>query len=182
MRMKKLSFCSAAALILALITGFVHHGTASEDPNEDLRKVVEVFCRLDLDGGLLSTENSKRSGIFDYISLSEGPFPAWDTVTLVEGYEVLSVSSRSDAGEVLLRYDVIGEIPGAAELVIKKRKEETRFRLRRINGMWKIIDPNDLLPHISVETAINHLHSLVDSGGNDQPEVPLVIEKLRKLK
>jgi len=180
--MKKLAFISATVLTFILIAGFLHLGITAEDRSEEQKRVVETFCRLDLAGGLLSSENSKRSGIFDYISLSDGPFPAWDSVTLVEGYELLSVSSRSDTGEVLLRYDVIGEIPGAAELVINKRKEETRFRLRRIDGMWKIIDPNNLLPHISVETAINHLQSLVDTGGNDLPEVPLVIEKLRKLR
>lgn len=180
--MKKLVFFQVTVLACALISGFFHLGRAAEDPNEEVKGAVETFCRLDLAGGLLSSENSKRSGIFDYISLSEGPFPAWDTVTLIEGYEVLSVSSCSDSGEVLLRYDVIGEIPGAAELVVNRQKEEVRFRLRKVGGRWKIIDPNNLLAHISIDTAISHLQSLVDSGENAMPEISLVIEKLRKLK
>ena len=48
-----------------------------------------------------------------------------------------------DSAKVLLQYDVIGEIPNE-RLVIKKRKEKSHFRLRRVNGAWKIIDPNEL--------------------------------------
>lgn len=179
--MKKIAFDLVTALICILVASFLNLGIAGEKPHEEQKKVVDAFCRLDLNGGLLSTKNSKRSGICEYISLSEGPFPAWDNAILVAGYKILRVSSHNNTAEVLLRYDVIGEI-GCCELVIMKKKEETRFRLRRINGAWKIIDPNNLQPHISVETAINHLQYLVDSGGNNQPEVPLVIEKLRKLK
>lgn len=161
--------------------GFPHLAIASENPYEGQRKVVETFCRLDLDGGLLSTENSERSRIFDYISLTEGPFPGWDTATLVTGYKILSVSSHTDTAEVLLQYHIIGEIPGE-ELVIKKRTEKSRFRLRRVNGAWKIIDPNNLRPHISIETAISHLQYLIDSKSNESPAIPVVIEKLKMLK
>lgn len=178
--MKKLKVGPATALIFVLITGLLHVANASAKPYEEQRKVVETFCRLDLDGGLLSTENSKRSGIFDYISLSEGPFPAWDTATLVAGYRILSVSSHSDSAKVLLQYDVIGEI-SSEELVITKKEEKSHFRLRRVNGTWKIIDPNNLRPHILVETAISHLQHLIDSKSNESPEIPKVIEKLKTL-
>ncbi len=175
--MKKTKVSLATALILALV---LHVANASAKPCEEQRKVVETFCHLDLDGGLLSTENSKRSGIFDYISLSEGPFPAWDTATLVTGYRILSLSCHSDSAAVLLQYDVIGEIPGE-ELVMTKRKEKSHFRLTQVNGTWKIIDPNNLRPHILVETAIGHLQRLIDSKSNESPEIPKVIEKLKML-
>ena len=179
--MKRSPDCLAAAIIWILVAGFVHFAGAAENRYQEQKKVVETFCRFDSEGGLLSTENSKRSGIFDYISLSKGPFPAWDTATLITGYKILSVSSQSETAKVLLQYDVIGEIPGE-ELVVRKMKEKTRFRLRRVDGAWKIVDPNNLRPHISIETAISHLQYLVDSKSNESPAIPEVIEKLKMIR
>jgi hypothetical protein len=171
-----------AVLTNLMIVGFPYMGFADKDVNQEPRQVVELFCRLDIGGGLLSTENSKLSGIFNSIVLSNGFFSAWDTVTLITGYHILFVSSNSDTAQVLVRYDVIGEIPGAAKLLLEDKQEESLFQLKRTGGAWKIVDPNNLRPHISVDTAIRHLQALVLTGDNDQPEVSTVIEKLRTLK
>jgi len=140
-------------------------------------KAVAAYCKADYEGATLSTENYRRSGIAALLWKVEEIGPAWDYAILVEGYRIASVSIKGGQSEVTVEYAVVGEWAG--DVKIKKRTERHVFQVKQVQGSWKLLDPVDLPPHISVPTAIRHIEMLMRT--QEEPEGPATIKKLKTL-
>lgn len=67
----------------------------------------------------------------------------------------------------------------AVDVKIKRQIERYIFRVKQVQDSWKLLDPVDLPPHISVPTAIKHIEMLMQT--QDEPEGPATIKKLKAL-
>ena len=146
-----------------------------------VRALVQRYCEADLNGAMLGTKNYLASGLKEIIVAEEGHVsPGWDTVTLIKGFKILGVTMGAHQAAVKVRYEVIGE-----EDNIKVRPHKTTkdydFRLVKKDGQWKLIEPYNLRPHISIETSIKHRQALYEEGKERQPNAPEIIRKLREL-
>jgi hypothetical protein len=176
-------------IIQFLIIGLIILTSAAcmkEPKNEANKKVVralvETYCKADFDGANLSTDNYKKSPLPGFVISGEYEAPAWDTVSLVKAYSIRSVEVNGENASVVVMYEVLGEVPGAQEVVIKKENVNYTFTLRKQRDSWKLITPAELMPHIAVDTAIRHIRELYETQKEFQPNAPKVIKSLQALK
>lgn len=147
-----------------------------------VQTLVETYCKADYDGANLSTDNYKKSLLPGFVVAGEYESPAWDTVSLVKAYFIKSVEVKGENASVAVQYEVLGEVPGAQEVEVKKEKENYTFKLKKLGDSWKLITPADLKPHIAIDTAIRHIRELYETEKASQPNAPKVIERLQELK
>jgi len=76
-----------------------------------------------------------------------------------------------------VEYAVIGD--WAVDVKIKRLTERYVFRVKQVQDSWKLLDPVDLPPHISIPTAIKHIEMLMQI--QEEPEGPAIIKKLKAL-
>lgn len=147
-----------------------------------IRSVVESFLKADLDGAFLSSDNFERSGIDRILVPGDGMRPGWDTVTLVKSYEITNVISSRGKASATVEYRVLGEVPGAEEVIRRDSTEEYHFLLAKRGKGWKLVSPNDLRPHVSIDTTLRHLNLLLSQSGNSSDTLPAVIRQLELMK
>ena len=146
-----------------------------------VRAVVQKYCEADLRGANLSTDNYKKSGMDSFIVPGEHEPYGWDTVTVITKYKITNVEVLSGKASVKVQYDSLGEL-AADNFKADKQAETYTFKLIKKNEAWKLIDPYNLMPHIAIDTAINHLQSLYNEQKDAQRKLPEIIKKLRELK
>jgi hypothetical protein len=149
-----------------------------------VRSIVEMYIKADLHGATLGTDNFAQSGIGKIIIPGEESSPGWDTVSLAKSYTINTIQVKKEKGRNLatasVTYELVGEVPGAVEVIEKKETENYVFRLVKQDKEWKLIEPYDLRPHVSIETVIRHLKTLL--GREHQEKLPEVIRQLEKMK
>lgn len=185
--MKKIYFI-LPILVLGLAAYFPSQQGKAEE-NEQLssdtlavRSLVQKYCEAEFHGATLGTKSYKKSGLDKFIIHEKGhAAPGWDTVTLIRKFNIISVKVAPRHAMVSVEYNLLGEVD-TLEVRINQKIEKYNFRLIKKNGEWKLIEPYNLRPHISIDTAINHIQSLYDTQGDVQPKAPEVIRKLRELK
>jgi hypothetical protein len=149
-----------------------------------IRSTVELYLKADLQGATLGSDNFARSGIGKLIIPGEEIAPGWDTCSVVTSYAIDAVEEKMVKGQhlaiVSVTYAVVAEVSGATDVEHKKEREKYVFRLVKQGNDWKLIDPYDLKPHVSIDTLIAHLKTLL--GQEHQEKVPDVIHQLEKMK
>ena len=168
-----LSFVIACFIVTGWVKAEENQKHAANGPEE----VVAEYCKADSEGATLSTENYNKSGIAALLWKVEEIGPAWDYAILIKAFRVGSVSMKGGQSEVIVEYSVIGE--WGMDVEIKRQTERYKFQVKQVQGSWKLLDPVDLPPHISVPTAIRHIEELMRI--QDEPEGPAKIEKLKAL-
>jgi len=183
--MKKIVLIAGMAAVGLVVVFFLYQDRVARQTqlagdSAAVRALVQRYCEADLNGAMLGTENYKKSGLDEIIVAEEGHIsPGWDTVTLIKGFKILGVTMGAHQGAVQVQYEVMGEL--ADEVRLDQRTEDYDFRLVKKDGHWKLIEPYDLNPHISIETAIKHMQALYEEEREQQPQAPEVIRKLREL-
>ncbi len=143
--------------------------------------LVSRYCKADFDGAMLSAASYQRSGLSSITIAADSMGPAWDTAVLVQAFHVLAnkeLAPGKDSLEVKVEYSVLGEWAGAGEPTEIKRTEQYVFHVRQVHGTLKLIEPIDLPPHISINAAIKHMRSLLQTQADAQPDGQLVLAKL----
>jgi hypothetical protein len=182
MMLNNLSLSGCRLLGSFVIACFVVTGCLKAEENQKHgangpEEVVAAYCKADLEGATLSTENYNKSGIAALLWKVEEIGPAWDYAILIEGFRIASVARKGNQSEATVEYAVIGEL--AMDVEIKRQTERHIFRVKQVQGTWKLFDPVDLPPHISVPTAIRHIEMLMRI--QDEPEGSAKIKKLKAL-
>jgi hypothetical protein len=167
---------------LLVLSCFVVAGCLQREDNQNHRttgpeEVVATYCKADFEGATLSTKNYNKSGIAALLWKVEETGPAWDYAILIEGFRITSVAKKGDQSEVTVEYAVIGE--WAVDVKIKRHTEHHVFQVKQVQASWKLLDPVDLPPHISIPTAIRHIEMLMRI--QEEPEGPATIKKLKTL-
>jgi hypothetical protein len=158
------------------------YATDNKNPHlADPQTVVAAYCRADCEGATLSSENYTKSYIPDLLLKREPIGPAWDIAVLIEGFRIVSVSSTADESEVTVEFFVVADWEGIIGLKVEKRTDRHVFKLRRVQNEWKLLDPVDLPPHISLATAIRHTEMLLKIQREVQPDAPEVIRRMKAL-
>ena len=88
--------------------------------------VVEKFCHLDAQGKRLSSDYNDE---FKNLTTWEDE-PGWDTVVLIRGYTITQEIYQGNRARVTVFYQLKSKPP-----------EKVVYRLRLINGVWKIDTP-----------------------------------------
>jgi len=161
--MRNTRFCFPRPLLgIALLSCFASRvGAQSAIPANDNSpaSVVQKYCKLDLDGARLSSQNSNNDAI---TALATWPIePGWDTSVVVSAFEIVSKNIGPRESSVTVRYIVLGKMFGAKVTPSQKQKELVTFVLRKSHGGWLIERPL-IAPHVSVSAAISALHGLLD--------------------
>ena len=148
-----------------------------------VKNIVETYCKADLNGARLSAKNYSKSDIHNIITVGDFTEPGWDTASLIKKYLITAVKLNEKNATVTVSYDALGEITGTEEVILNKKTEECTFDLVKINGKWKLKNPYDLNPHISINTAIKHIEELYNAEkACHHPQAPAIIIKLNKMK
>jgi hypothetical protein len=185
--MRKISLIIGFLVIVLAANFSLLQGRADKNnqlPSDTLavRNLVQRYCEADLRGATLSTENYRKSGLGEFIISAAGRESAgWDTATIIKGFEILSADLTPGQAVVNVKYESLGEVD-SIEIRIKRNREYYNFSLVKKSGIWKLINPYDLRPHISIETAINHIQSLYNEDKELQPNLYYIIRKLKELK
>jgi hypothetical protein len=120
--------------------------------------VVQKYCKLDLDGARLSSQNPDNETIS---ALGTWPIePGWDTSVVVRTFEVVSTSLGPRKSTVTVRYIVLGNMFGAKITPSRQHEELVTFVLTKSRDAWRIERPL-IPPHVSVLAAISALNSLL---------------------
>jgi hypothetical protein len=167
---------------MLLVGSCAKESTKNEASIKAVRTLVETYCIADFDGANLSTENYRKSSLPMFVLVGENEAPGWDTVSLVKAFTIKAVDVKGETATAVVSFDVLGEVPGAQRVNANRREEAYTFRLKKVDGRWKLILPADLQPHISVDTAISHIQGLYETEKESQSNAPKVIERLRELK
>jgi hypothetical protein len=161
--MRNTRFCFTKPLFsIALLCCFAGPvGAQSTIPANDNSpaSVVQKYCKLDLDGARLSSQNPSNDVITALATWSIEP--GWDTSVVVSTFEIVSTSLGSKESSVTVRYIVLGRMFGAKVTPSQKQKELVTFVLTKSPSGWLIERPL-IAPHVSVSAAISALHSLLD--------------------
>jgi hypothetical protein len=147
-------------LIVALHGLLAGCTTLAKCPCDSPEAVVRAYCQADFDGATLSSKSYEMSCLPKITAPSEGGTPGWDTASLISEFTI-SHSGDSHVGEqdVTVRFNLLGPLtmlcfePGI-------RDEYYVFHTRKTGDKWMVMDPHDLPPHISVNSAIRQLLSL----------------------
>jgi len=179
--MKLISLISTTILIISvgILPGNISLAQTIQKIPETPRALALHLLKLDFEGARLSSGSYNKSGIGDFIAPGEYRTPGWDTVVLINGYEIHKISQKSDQATVTVKYDVIGSLSN--ELTIKKQKENYKFRFKREGQRWLMVEPYDLCQHISISTAISHLEHLLVVQGDPEGTTKDLIEKLKQI-
>lgn len=90
--------------------------------------------------------------------------PGWDTFVLVTSYKIGDSVTQDSKAQVSVTYQVLGELHALDQsiadwkLVKKPVVEKVSFHLERVNGQWKITEPQ-LAPHLTTSFALEFLRS-----------------------
>ena len=148
--MKKpvLAFVTTLALISSIFLLRSHLGKSNQEADAAaVRAVVETYIKADLDGATLGTDNFEKSGLDRILIPGEEVASGWDNVSLVKAYKINSIQTRNEKGRQLaiatVAYEVVGEVPGAVEVVKRNETENYQFRLVKQDKEWKLIEPYD---------------------------------------
>ncbi len=180
--MKRFTLCCFLAVISLLVLSACTKQEKTADADKAaVKSLMKKYCTADLNGVNLSTENFLKSGISSFMVAGDSEPPGWDTVTLIKEYAVTSVELHGTTATATVSYDVLGEVPGAEEVAIDKKKVQYSFRLVKKEGIWKLVTPSDLQPHVSVPTALQHIQNLYDTQKENQPKAPYVMQRLKQL-
>jgi len=160
---------------LLVLSCFVVAGCLQREVNQNHRttgpeELMAAYCKADFEGATLSTENYNKSGIAALLWKVEENL-------LIEGFRITSVAKKGDQSEVTVEYAVIGE--WAVDVKIKRYTERHAFQVKQVQVSWKLLDPVDLPPHISIPTAIRHIEMLMRI--QEEPEGPATIKKPKAL-
>jgi hypothetical protein len=160
--------CYVAILILScsLLMTTLIFGEVLSSPEV----AIEKYCKLDLEGVNLSSERAKKIFPFIYWPIGGKVNPGWDFMVVVSNYSIKRKATvrkfDHDVVQFEVSYDVLGLVHGGPEFIEKSEKETIIIEAIKINNGWKIVNPI-LPPHVSIETAINHLNDLL----NDYNEI-----------
>jgi hypothetical protein len=168
--------------VMLLLPACTNKQTSFEAESTAAKSLVETYCKADLNGANLSTDNFLKSGLSSFLVSGEFESPGWDTVSLIIKYTITYSKVNGKEAIITVSYDTLGEIPGAEEVTIDKRIENYNFKLVKIDGKWRLKTPYDLKPHISIDTAIRHIQVLYKTEKEAQPNAPKVIQRLKQLK
>lgn len=120
--------------------------------------VVQEYCRLDLKGARLSSQNPDNERVSALVTwLIE---PGWDTSVVVRTFEIVSTSLGPSKSSVTVRYIVLGNMFGAKITQSRQHEELVTFVLTKSRDLWRIERPL-IAPHVSVPSAISALNSLL---------------------
>jgi hypothetical protein len=120
--------------------------------------VVQDYCKLDQAGARLSSQDPNNQKIFALVSWLEEP--GWDSVVVIKSCEIFPSKWGQPTSRVALRYVLLGEMTGTNITAYRPHDEFVTFVLDKSGDTWKIKRPL-IPPHISVETAIAALNSLL---------------------
>ena len=150
------TICSVTLLLCFTVPIGAQTSGASDETSP--ASVVQNYCKLDLDGARLSSQNPQSDKI---ASLATWPIePAWDTSVVVSNCQTISTSLGLKRSSVTVRYLLLGSMFGAQITRSQKRKELVKFVLTKSRDGWLIEHPL-IAPHISVSAAISALNSLL---------------------
>jgi hypothetical protein len=179
--MKRVTLIMISILIIGVGTPTSNISAAETKQKipESPRDLTLHFLKLDFEGARLGSDDYRKSGIAEFIVPGEYMSPGWDMAIVIRKYEIEKTRPKSDRVAVTVKYDVIGSVSN--ELTIKSQTEHYTFRFKQKVDRWFMIEPYDLPPHISVNTAIRHLDHLLKIQGENSTTTRSQIEKLRQL-
>lgn len=147
-------------------------------------ELVAMYCRNDFDGTFLGSEPIQSSEIDKIFVPTEASPPGWDMASIVEEFQVeppQNIHSSDSEIQIKVVYKVLAELGFDVELGPKDSTENYVFHAKKINGMWKLMRPLDLRPHISVDSAVRHMKELMRNQADSTPESLQVLRKLGDL-
>ena len=140
-------------------------GNGSTPGERSPASVVREYCRLDLEGARLSSNNPDSEKYFALVAWPDEP--GWDGAIVIRNFAVTRSSSGQALAEVTVKYSVLGTLSGAAVTASPRHEESVTFTLKRSGSTWKIERPL-ISPHISVNAAIATLRGVLN--GEKDPE------------
>lgn len=145
---------------MILISTSESHGAISGTNIKEfaIRSVVSEYCKLDLGGARLSSENIENAKISNLVVWPLEP--GWDTVVLVRRCDIVSANIFATKPSVTVKYTLIGSLFGEDITPSKNHEEFVTFFLRRSHGLWRIERPM-IAPHVSISAAISELKSFL---------------------
>lgn len=109
---------------------------------------VKTYCMVDSLGVNLTSDTWKY--IQDLAVWEDGP--GWDGATVIGNFEIVDeVYNKDGTAQVIVNYQVVGELGGGAVKNLNKAEKVT-YKLINIGGIWKIQEPQlepHILPHIA---------------------------------
>jgi len=137
---------------------------------------VNQYCKLDYKGARLQTSTYDR--ISNFTDWEEEP--GWDSVVVVKDFKTKSSHVAGNGASVSVEYTEYGKLNGS-EFLAKRGTETITFRLRKLNGVWKITSP-EVPPHVSPGALIAHIEELISAEGTrSQRTWSATLEKLKSL-
>ncbi|HEV2135165.1 MAG TPA: hypothetical protein VGR47_13100 [Terracidiphilus sp.] len=163
MRYSLRTMCSIALLLCFITPVEAQSRVATDDISPT--SVVQKYCKLDLDGARLSSQNPYADAI---TALATWPIePGWDTSVVVSSFEIVSRKLGPKESTVTVRYIVLGNIFGAKITSSQQHKQLVTFTLTKSSTGWLIERPL-IAPHVSVSAAISALNSLLSDEKNPE--------------
>ena len=159
----------AGAASTGFVLAFVTLGTAiscvavegRSTPDALPQKVVEEYCRLDLEGARMSSSTwAKVKGL---VAWEEEP--GWDVVVIVATYRLGKPRMLGDEVHVPVTFNVLAKFEGDGPLELAERRERIDYELERQTNRWVIRGPIHP-PYVSIATEVRSLRSLYD----EEPE------------
>jgi hypothetical protein len=121
--------------------------------------VIEAFCKADYNGAGLSTKGWPK--IKKYTTWVDAP--GWDNVVVISSYEVTSAKENLKTADLIVRYEVIGNLESGekiSNLIRNRHTEKINYKLVKLKGQWKIENPQEP-PHISINMAIGLMENQI---------------------
>lgn len=154
------------SFVLIASASFAQFRSSGLPKNEQVQNVVREFCRQDFMGARLSDAGWNR--VKQLVTWKDNS--AWRSFHVVARYDQTDVSTGLRGGRVDVKYMVLGRFELGAGYTAAPETETAEFRLKDIDGDWRIddTDPDLLEPHISKQAAIQWLQekqkSVTDRG------------------
>ena len=132
----------------ASIAQFPIHGVPQRIAS---RNVVSNYCRMDYEGSRLLKDSWAR--MKPLTTWKDNP--DWQGFTVVSQYELVDASDGLRSAIVVVKYFVLGRFEGGLGYAAEPGTEEVTFRLKDVDGDWKIDDVDPIItPHISKARAV----------------------------
>lgn len=157
--MRHLAYVAAfICLILIGSDSQAQTGALNKDPSILLKKYLD----LDLKGARLNAITSEAQK--PYIGWKEETM--WGHIVVITGYDVIEEIKQWDVKNNLdvvipVDYKVVGSLYlEKAVFFPEPHIERVGFRLKAINGLWRIVDPI-LPPHVGQQRMINYIRQAI---------------------
>lgn len=164
--------------------GVIHSSSAQSDVDKfissDPRQLTSVYLKHDFDGDLLSSETYKTSGLLNFIVPGEFESGGSETIILIKGYRITNASQENTKALITVEYDVIGLV--TLDVSMEKKESRYTFRCKKQDGRWMMIDPYNLSPHVSIDSAVSHYERLDKIQGGIGTSTNTVLTKLKELR